>query len=942
MKMHPTATVRAATFFLIGGVTSTLFYWVVGLAAFLLAVIFSARFYTEVLWFDEIGYLDVYLTVVKTKIWMGVVPFLFMSSMVAGNMLLAQRLARLDRVISADERRVDSWRRSIEPYFRPLVITVALICGLVVGLQTYPHWQTYILWANKVDWGRTDPQFDRDLSYFMFELSLHVLINHWLFVCVLVVLILTLATSYICGGIRPQAPHSMLPFQVNLHISVLVFALMALLGWGMLLDLHLLSYSERGVVTGLGFTDSNASLLAYKFVAAAVVAGFIMFQVNIRRPGWIIPTIVVVYLILIGLSIIRFYPNLFQLIIVEPQELEREQPYIEDHLQFTRYGFGLDKVERRTAGIAETGNVAAIENDRQLLESLRLWDPATLLINFRELQAFRAYYDFTDIDVDRYMIDGQLQPVMIAARELKIGNLPEHSRRWQSERLIYSHSYGLVTASVSEATPAGLPVFLTGDLPSSGPGALSVRNPQIYYGENSPEFSIVGTETVELDRPREGRSFGKHTYDGGGGVPIDSIFDRLLFAIRFWDIRLALTTLLTDDSRVLYHRDVRERVQRVAPFLEVDADPYPVAAEGRIKWVVDCYTISDMMPYSKRIDLSDFSQIFQGKQKDSGIIPAEFIRLLARRTQRANYVRGSVKAVVDAYDGSVVLYVTDESDKVLQTWRKAFPEAFRPVAEASAQIRAHFRYPQDLFQIQSVIWADYHMRASDAFYAREGAWRIPHDANFISLRRERARPEHEQRNVDLRPYWLKTRFPGEERSEFAIVQPFSPESRNVLSGYLVGGSDGDHLGRLTSYNFSPDTTILGPSQAQARIDQDARISAWMTLRMQSGSRVSRGRLLAIPLDNAVIYIEPLFVQADKSSVSELLGAQLASVPELKQVVIVFGDRVLMRPTLKEAVAALFDDADAALPGRPESDSGGAIDEPPAQPIENVDQLERER
>jgi len=475
MRLRPAATVRAATYFLIGGVTHTLFYWVVGIAAFLLAVIFSARFYTDVLWFDEIGYLDVHLKIVETKIWMGVTPFLFMSSMVALNMLLAQKLARADRVVSADERRVDSWRRAAEPYFHPIVITIALFCGLVLALQTYPEWQTYVLWANQVEWGRNDPQFGRDLGYFMFELSLHVLVNYWLFVCTLVVLILTIATSYVFGGIRPQAPGSILPFQVNLHISALVLILLALIGWGMLLQLHLLSYSERGVVTGLGFTDSNASLLAYKFVAAAVVIGFIMFQINIRQPSYIIPTIVLVYLVMIGLSIIRFYPNLFQLIIVEPQELEREQPYIVDHLQFTRYGYGLEHVERRTAGIEDTGDVTALAGHRDVLEDLRLWDPRTLLVNFRELQTFRAYYDFIDVDVDRYLIDGELRPVMIAAREVDTENLPKHSRRWQSERMIYTHGYGLLSASTTDATEAGMPKFLSSDIPISGMGPLSVR-----------------------------------------------------------------------------------------------------------------------------------------------------------------------------------------------------------------------------------------------------------------------------------------------------------------------------------------------------------------------------------------------------------------------------------------------------------------------------------
>ncbi|WP_298916210.1 UPF0182 family protein [uncultured Algimonas sp.] len=929
MSWRPTLAVRGLLYFMVGGITTTLLYWIVGISAFLLAVIFSARFYTDVMWYDSVGYLDVFLTIVKTKIWMGMIPFLLMSFLVATNMILAQKLARTDRIISSDEKRVDRWRRAIAPHTRPVIITIALICGLVFGLEAYPHWETYILWSERVEWGRTDPQFDRDLSYFMFELSLHVLINHWLFMGTLVILLLTLLTSYIFGGIRPQAPHAMLPVQVNLHISAILFCLMALIGWGLLLELHLLSYSERGIITGLGFTDSNASLLAYKFVAGGVILGFVLFQLNVHKPGWILPTAAFIWLFLIGLSVVRFYPNLFQLIIVEPQEMERERPYIEDHLIFTRYGFGLDEVERlNTPGIAEP-SPEYVEKYRPVLEKLRLWDPDTLRINFRELQSLRAYFDFHSVDVDRYVIDGETVPVMIAARELNIMNLPEHSRRWQAKHLVYTHGFGLVAASVTNASEAGAPEFLAYDLPTAGEDVLSARNPRLYFGEMSPEYSIVRTDTIELDHPIEGYGFAEYDYDGAAGVPIGSLINRLLFAVRFWDIRLALTTLLDDDSRVLINRDVRTRVQKIAPFLQVDGNPYPAAVDGRIKWIVDAYTTSDMMPYAKRVDLKDLTQVFQPKQDNSGFLPEEFVRTLTGQKKTASYMRGSVKAVVDAYDGTIELYVMDPDDKVLQVWRNVFPEAFRPVSEASQSLRAHFRYPQDLFRIQSVIWSDYHMRSPEAFYTREGAWQIPPDAAFISLRRERAEPSYEQRNKDLRPYWLHTRFPGREEEEFAIVQPFSPEQRNIMAGYLVGGSDGDRYGKLVSYAFPPMSAVIGPAQAQARIDQDPRISAWMTLRMQSGSRVSRGRLIAVPVGDSLIYALPLFVQADKSSVSELLGSQLSSVPELKQVILVLGDRVVMRETLKEAVSALFDETgEATDPADPPADTAttGLIDD----------------
>ncbi|RYH02558.1 UPF0182 family protein [Salipiger sp. IMCC34102] len=969
---------------LIAGLSRKVLFYIVGSILAVIAFLLSIWAYTEILWYRAIGYFDVLFTMYTTMFWMGMFPFLTMTLFVVANMSLARILAPADRVISDDERTVDRWRRAITPFFKPLTVIVGIVCGLLIALQTYIHWQTYLLWANGVEWGRVDPQFDRDLSYFMFDLPFYALINRWAFIGLLVTLVLCAITSYIFGGIRPQAPGSKLPVPVNIHFSLMLMMLMAMLGWRLLIELHMLSYSDRGVITGLGFTDSNASLVAYKFVASGVVTGFVLFQVNIRKPGWILPTIALVWLFLIGLAAARFYPNIYQLLIVEPQELERESSFIEDHLEFTRYGFGLDSVDRRTI----TGRSPVpgdLEEYRDDFANLRLWDSDTIQINFEEMQALRSYYEFPNIDFDRYVIDGRQTPVLVGAREVNIARLPEGSRRWQTQRMILSHGSGVVAADVTASTAAGMPVFLTYDMPVQGVPELVARNPRIYYGERTTGFAFVDTDTLELDRPlppnarnekltpvvpddnaanaqandrrcpedyiddpsdpnpivdalspagtgpeaspentseecaRDRVGFRFNNYSGEGGVVMRNVFHRLSFALRLWDLRLGLTRLLDADNKVLFHRNVRDRIARVAPYLKVDRDPYPVVLDGRIKWIVDCYTVSDMMPYSRRVNLTSLTQVTQPKQ-DGGLLPDEFLADDAGLAGTANYLRGSVKAVVDAYDGTVTLYVVDPDDRVLQSWKKVFPDSYVPMSEASETLRAHFRYPQDLFRIQATIWSDYHMITPEAYYSREAAWRIPPDTSFISDRAERQTGHEDQRRADMRPYWLQTRFPGDDEEQFAIVQTFSPENRNLLTGYLAGLSDGDRMGELISYALPPTKTVLGPAQAQARIDQDTEISAWITLRMQSGSRVSRGRLITLPLGDTVLYVQPLFVQADKSEVSTLLGAQLASLPELKKVVLVMGDRVLMRDSLQEAVEAILGTSATATTPPPSPDN----------------------
>ncbi len=893
-------------------------YWVIVIVVGLIGAIWTARFWTEVLWYDALGYLDVLLTVVRVQVFLVVGLAGAVTTLVLVSMREAVRLSPLDRIISADEKTIDHWRRWLMPFTNPIISVIAVIVGVVFGYAVHDKWDTILLWANQVQWGRTDPYFGRDLSYFMFDLPLLLLVNKVLFWALLVTLVLTVITSYIFGGIRPQAPGSKLPMQVNIHFSILLGLLILVIGWGLMLELHMLSYSEQGVLTGLGFTEANASLVAYQFVAASCVVLFVLFQINIRKPGWILPTVAFIWLMLVGLSMARFYPHLYQLLIVEPQELEREAPYIDNHLEATQYGFGLDGVVRtRAEGGAQRTDLG---DAAPAVSALRLWDEDTLWIDYEELQAFRSYYTFPDVDTDRYRIDGQLRQVMLGVRELETDSIPEDARTWQNQHLVYTHGYGVAAGHPAGHTERGLPTFVAQNLPVEGAPALLADNPRVYFGDNELPYSIAPTETPEVDLPAEGSGYVPHHYEGEAGVPVGTIPRRILFALRFWEPRVLLSQLYNDKTTVMWHRQVQERVKLAAPFLSVDHNPYPVVVDGRIKWIVDAYTTSDMMPYSKRVDLGDLTMIDEPPEREGtgGLVPREFIRQSAGIDGVANYIRNSVKVVVDAYDGTVTMYVVDPEDKIIQAWQKVFPESFLPVEQASEDLRAHFRYAQDLFRVQSVVWTDYHMRDAASFYAREASWRIPPDASFIKIRRERS--SDEDRLKDLRPSYLFTRYPGEDRDEFAIVQPFLPSDRNVMTGYLVGRSDPWAYGQLTSIEFPPDRTVPGPAQAQARIDQDPRISAWMTLRMQSGSRVSRGDLVVQPFDDDVLYLQPLFVQADKSEVSELLDAQLSSIPQLTKVVAVWGDRVVMRPTLPEVLVALFGSAaDVDIPGSPPVD-----------------------
>ena len=774
-----------------------------------------ATFYTDVLWFDSIGFSTVLWRQLSAQLTVGAAAGVLVAAVVIGNLLLAKRLAPAYRIPTPQEEVVERYREAFAPFARPLLIAVGLVVGLLLGLSMAASWDTVLLWLHAMPFGRTDPHFGRDIGWFVFSLPFYELLDSWLSTLVALTLLLSAGAHYVFGGIRPQAPAQRVTPAANVHLSVLLAVFVGLRGWGYWLNQYLLSYSERGQVTGLSYTDVTAQLPAYRLLIFIAAVCVVLFLLNIRYRNYLLPGAGVGILLVAAVLLAGVYPSVVQRLRVAPQELERETTYIQRNLDMTRFGFDLEDVETSSFAANAQLSAAEVTDNRATLESVRLWDPATLQATYQQIQALRPYYEFSDVDIDRYEVDGEVRQVLLSVRELNADKIPQQARTWQNSHLVYTHGYGYAASPASAASQQGQPLFVARDIPPSGDDNLVMDNPRVYYGERSPLYSIVGTAAEELDYPLESgeASFERTSYDGKGGVTLGSPLRRLAFALRFGEPNFMLSGLIDDDSRVLYNRVITDQVHRVAPYLKLDHDPYAVAIEGRIKWVLDAYTTTDMVPYSERVELGDLTQVdrrvFRQVQLTSGeVVLQEKVESAAGITGRTNYIRNSVKAVVDAFDGTVTLYANDPEDPLLQAWEQVFPGSFTPMDQASDELQAHLRYPEDLFRTQSAVYTTYHMRNPAEFYAKEDAWAIPRDAalaaNLGSTSTAAAKP--------LRPYYLLLRLPGEDDEEFALIQPFIPtgEERRNLIGYLAGRSDTGVYGELRAFTFPPNRTVFGP------------------------------------------------------------------------------------------------------------------------------------
>ena len=802
----------------------------------------SARFLTDWWWFESLGQLPVLLTRLgwewRIRLGLGVVLALFIYAN------LAATRGQLGRALFRYQDRLPPGLNVRT--FSTLFWLVSLVLGFLYASGVAPAWETVARFIHSEPTGMVDPAFGQDLAFYFFSIPFYRLVYTSLFGLLVLVLLMVGSVYILSGALQFDGWRPDMERGAKIHLTVLLVLLVLLKTGDYWLGIYELVYSNRGAIYGAGYTDlvvqANANRLLV-VLSLLVAAGLV---VNLFRRGtlWIVAGLVG----LIGVSLVvgSVVPGLVQEFVVEPNELVRERPYIERHIQMTRQAFGLDRIDERVFEAAPRLDPNALARNRSILENIRLWDWRPLLQTYQQLQAFRLYYTFPDMHVDRYWIDGRYQQVMVAAREIDPTRLQNPT--WINQHLQYTHGYGVVMSPVTRVSPQGLPEFVIWNIPPQGD--LVVERPEIYYGRQTTDYVIVNTRIEEFDYPR-GEQNAWTRYQGHGGVPLSNALVRAAFALRTGDLQILLSRDITPESRVMFDREVLTRVRKIAPFLKYDDEPYLVVADGKLYWIVEGYTTTDRYPYSQPV---------------RGV---------------GNYIRNSVKAVVDAYHGDVTFYLVEPDEPIARTYAKIYPSLFQPLEAMPESIRAHLRVPETYFKILAQVLTIYHMQDPVVFYNREDAWSIPQEI-------------YGERPTTMEPYYVITQLPGEERPEFILLMPFTPVRRDNMVGWLAARNDGEHYGEGILYLFPKERLTFGPMQIEARIDQDPYISELLTLWGQRGSRVIRGNLLAIPIENSLLYVEPIFLQAEQSD-----------LPELTRVIVAHGDQVVMQPTLEMALAEIF-------------------------------------
>jgi uncharacterized protein len=844
----------------------------------IIAALFFSRFYTDVLWFQEVGLTSVLFKTLWTQFLVGAAVGVLVGGIVWANLVIAARIGPTYRIPSVEGGRpdpIEQYREMLRPYMRWVRLAIAVVVGILAGVGASGAWQDFLLYVNRVDFGVTDPQFGRDVGFYVFQLPFLKDVTNYVWFAFMGALLLTIAAHYLNGSIRTDVGLRGISPSVLAHISVLLGFLALVKAAQYYLGTFELNFSARGVVTGASYTDVNAQLPALRLLAIISIISAILFLVNIRFRRLSLPIAAVGIWILTSVLAGGLWPVVVQRFSVEPQELAREQEYIQRNLTATRAAFGLSEVETQDFPALSTLTEEDTTANETLLQNVRLWDPAILHRAYSQLQAIRLYYQFADVDIDRYEVDGELRQVLLSAREISIEDLPPESQNWANQHLQYTHGYGIVASLANEITGAGEPDFIVQDIPGTvetGAEALDATQRGIYYGETFEDFeySIVNTNQAEIDYEDEQGDVQRSSYEGEGGVAMGNIFRRFAFAVRELDPNLLISGLIRNDSRIMLYRNVRDRVRRAAPFLTLDHDPYPAVVDGNVVWILDAYTSTPWYPYSQRFQMSDIID-----QDVPGTLGGE-----------ANYVRNSVKVVVDAYNGTMDFYIIQD-DPLIQAWSRAFPDLFT-TEEPSEALREHFRYPEDLFKIQSEVYLTYHMEQPDDFYSRVDAWNLPRETNS-----ENGAIATNESDV-VQPTYLLISLPDEPDQEFVLTRPFTPRGRNNMVALMVARSDPDSYGEILTLDFPRSIQVDGPLQVSNIINQDVEVSQAITLLSRGGSRVQFGSLVVLPIEESVLYVQPLIVTAADEG-----------IPEVKRVILVLGEDVVMEVSFDEALASLL-------------------------------------
>ena len=846
-----------------------------------IALVSLSGFYADWLWFKSVGFTEVWSTILLTKAAVFVAAGLATSLVITLNIYLAFRKRPLYVPLTVEADNLERYRSQIEPIRRLVLVGLSLVLFYFGGSSGSQLWDTWLLFKNSTPFGVTDAQFGMDISFFAFKLPMYQALVAWGISTLIFSIIGSAIVHYLYGGIRPQVAQERTTVAARVQLSVLLGLVVLLKAGAYWLDRYALALKDNKLITGLTYTDVNALLPAKAILTGIALICSLLFFANIVRKSWLLPAAGTALLVVSSVLIAGIYPAAIQQFQVKPSESSKEAPYIQRNIDATRDAFGLSAVEVKDFQATLNASAGQLSNDSATISNIRLMDPNVLSPTFRQLQQIKPYYTFgASLDVDRYKINGVSHDTIVAIRELNIDGNP--SRNWINDHLVYTHGFGFVAAYGNVRDADGKPSFIVGDLPPTK--GLGDFEPRVYFGENVPDYSIIGGtstgEPVEFDYPDDTSANGQKnvTYTGKGGVPVGSLFNKLVFALKYQEQRILLSNLINKDSKILFERNPRDRVAKVAPWLTLDGDPYPALVDGRILWIIDGYTTSAGYPYSRKTTLSNAT---------TDALTVNSTSITAQGNQSVNYIRNSVKATVDAYDGTVSLYEWDENDPVLKTWKKAFPKSVKAKSEMSKQLMEHVRYPEDMFRVQRDILSAYHVQTAAAFYGGQDFWRVPRDPSTFGANAG-----------NQPPYYMTIQLPGSEKAAFSLTTPFVPRGgrENLAAFAAVNSQAGPDYGKITVLQLPRSTNIAGPSQVASNFEAKPEVANSLSLLRQGGSDVVLGNLLTLPVGGGLLYAQPVYVRATSNA---------AAYPLLQKVLVSFGDQIGFSDTLKGALDQVF-------------------------------------
>lgn len=877
-------------------------FWVVLVGLILIWLV--VPFYSDLLWFDQLGFSSVFWKILFTKLGVASAVWLIFVLIMVLNVYVANRL-HPGNISGGFFRRETGYPSPLPLSNRVLTllfIGFILFVSLIVAFNAYSRWDLVLRYFYQRPFGLADPIFSKEIGFYVFSLPFYLFVQRWFLGFLILAFLLTSwwylknaalqisVESTQAENLPVSLPKIGIAERARRHLAFLGALIVLLLAWGYLLKIYELLYSTQGSAFGASYTDVHIQALVYKGLIFVSLAWALAFLVNVFKKRtkliWVGGGIWIGAVLLFA----NIFPAVVQKFVVKPNELAKESPYIAYNIQFTRKAYNLEKIREVDFPVSDNLTLEDIKKNKTTIQNIKIWDERPLLQTYKQIQSIRLYYDFRNVDVDRYLIDKEYRQVLLSARELIVAQLPPQANTWLNRHLIYTHGYGLAVSPVNQVTSEGLPRLFVKDLPPSFDADLAVERPEIYYGEKTDEYVLVKTKTKEFDYPKGDKNV-YTLYQGAGGVPIHTFGRRALFALAFRDPQIFFTNYLSPESRILYYRRIDKRLQLIAPFLDYDADPYLVIAGGKLYWIQDAYTTSNMYPYSSRSKIS--YPRFRGRE--------------------LNYIRNSVKVVIDAYNGDVSLYLLDEEDPIAKTYSAIFPGLFKPVNQMPSGLKEHIRYPRDLFQVQAETYKTYHMTDVQVFYNQEDLWQIPNEL-------------YGDNRQKMEAYYVILRLPEEDKEEFLLMLPFTPSKKDNMIGWLAARSDFSNYGSLFVYKLPKEKLVFGPSQIEARVDQQTEISREFTLWGQRGSRVIRGNLLAIPIHRSFIYVEPVYLEAAQQGEREAPPVESpfgraqrrqtsfnpepqkptsTALPELKRVIVAFSNRLVMEENLDGALNSIF-------------------------------------